>query len=318
MNLLHRGMRGPAVRRWQQFLLAEGHLAGTADGVFGPRTVAATRAFQAAHQLAADGTVGPATRRAAADVFLAALVPAVVEPAETPPDTAEPAVGYPLGVARLRRVMPGIRPATCASCAPFLEQAMAEFAINTPARAAAFLAQLAHESGQLRWFEEIWGPTAAQRRYEPPSSLARRLGNVRPGDGKRFKGRGPIQLTGRSNYQRYGRALGVDLVADPPRAATHQVGFRVAGLFWQRNGLNELADQQRFRDITRRINGGFNGLADRVRFYERAKLVFGVATMRVRDDGTDDAGWRPFRRGLDGPGELTPTAAERSARPRAR
>jgi predicted chitinase len=89
---------------------------------------------------------------------------------------------------------------------------MTEFAIDAPPRAAAFLAQLAHESGQLRFMEEIWGPTGQQLRYEPASSLATSLGNTQAGDGKRFKGRGPIQITGRANYQRFGTLLGADLV----------------------------------------------------------------------------------------------------------
>jgi predicted chitinase len=190
---------------------------------------------------------------------------------------------------------------------------MEEFSITTPPRAAAFLAQLAHESGQLRCMEEIWGPTSAQCRYEPVSRLAARLGNTEPGDGKRFKGRGPIQLTGRANYRRYGRALGVDLIGQPELAATPQVGFRVAGLFWKQNGLNELADAQRFKAITRRINGGFNGLADRINFYERAKQLFQVPSIRVLEP-REPLGPQPFPRGLDAPGEITATAAERSPR----
>lgn len=157
---------------------------------------------------------------------------------------------------------------------------MTEFAIDRPVREAAFIAQLAHESGELRFMEEIWGPTAAQRRYEPPSTLATRLGNTETGDGKRFKGRGPIQITGRANYNQFGDLLGLDLVADPPRAAVPDVAFRIAGLFWSKKGLNELADlatTESFREITRRINGGFNGLADRQRFYEVARTVLGVA-----------------------------------------
>jgi len=163
---------------------------------------------------------------------------------------------------------------------PFLQAAMTEFEIDQPAREAAFIAQLAHESGELRFMEEIWGPTAAQRRYEPPSTLATKLGNTEMGDGKRFKGRGPIQITGRANYKRFGDLLGLDLAADPPRAAVPDVAFRIAGLFWSKKGLNELADlatAESFREITRRINGGFNGLADRQRFYEVARTVLGVA-----------------------------------------
>jgi hypothetical protein len=128
--------------------------------------------------------------------------------------------------------------------------------------------------------EEIFGPTAAQRRYEPPSSLATTLGNTQAGDGKRFKGRGPIQLTGRANYKRFGDLLGVDLVNNPERAATPEVAFRVAALFWKSKGLNELADAQNFREITRRINGGFNGLEERLKFYERAKRVLNEDTTR--------------------------------------
>ena len=94
-----------------------------------------------------------------------------------------------------------------------------------------------------------------------------------PGDGKRYKGRGPIQLTGRANYSKYGGLLGLDLVNDPTIAATKEVGFRIAGQFWKLNGLNELADVQQFKLITKRINGGYNGLDDRIKYYERAKKV---------------------------------------------
>ncbi len=143
---------------------------------------------------------------------------------------------------QLREIMPQLSVTRRGELLPFLQTAMAEFAIGTAARMAAFLAQLAHESGQLRFMEEIWGPTAAQKRYEPPSSLATRLGNTEPGDGKRFKGRGPIQITGRANYRRFGGLLGIDLVSDPARAAVRDLAFRIAGLFWAKNGLNELAD----------------------------------------------------------------------------
>ena len=181
---------------------------------------------------------------------------------------------------QLRTIMPRLPAAKRATYLPFFQSAMNEFEIDRPAREAAFVAQLAHESGELRFMEEIWGPTAAQRRYEPPSTLATKLGNTETGDGKRFKGRGPIQITGRANYKRFGDLLGLDLVADPPRAAVPDVAFRVAGLFWSKKGLNELADlatAESFREITRRINGGFNGLADRERFYALARTVLGVA-----------------------------------------
>jgi predicted chitinase len=180
---------------------------------------------------------------------------------------------------QLRSIMPRVPLAKRGAYFPFLRAAMTEFEIDRPAREAAFVAQLAHESGELRFMEEIWGPTAAQRRYEPPGTLATKLGNTEPGDGKRFKGRGPIQITGRANYRRFGDLLDVDLVADPPRAAVPDVAFRIAGLFWSKKGLNGLADlatADSFREITRRINGGFNGLADRERFYAVARTALGV------------------------------------------
>lgn len=180
----------------------------------------------------------------------------------------------------LKQIMPTLSDAKRAAFLPPLLRALSEFAVNTPKREAAFLAQIAHESGEFRWMEELWGPTPAQKGYEPPSSKAKALGNIQPGDGKRFKGRGPIQITGRANYAKYGGLLGIDLVNNPERAAMPEVGFRVAGLFWQKNGLNELADGEMFETITRRINGGLNGLPDRLKYYTRAKAVLGVPAAR--------------------------------------
>jgi len=184
---------------------------------------------------------------------------------------------------QLRQLMPTLPAAKRQRYLPPLIAAMAAYAIDTPLRAAAFLAQLAHESGEFRWMEEIWGPTPAQKRYEPPSDLAAKLGNTQPGDGQRFKGRGPIQITGRFNYAKYGGLLGRDLVGQPALAAAPEVAFATAGLFWQSNGLNELADGRQFVAITRRINGGTNGLADRQMYYERAKAVLGVDAGLLRD-----------------------------------
>lgn len=187
------------------------------------------------------------------------------------------------------------------SLAP-LNAAMQTYEINNLPRAAAFLAQLAHESGELQFMEEIWGPTAAQKRYEPPSTLATRLGNTEAGDGKRFKGRGPIQITGRDNYQRFGKLLGVDLIANPERAALPEIGFAIAGLYWKRKGLNALADSGNFREITRRINGGQNGAAQREALFERAKTVLAssfpaqLATPTAKSSSVRDSA---FERGFE-------------------
>lgn len=146
--------------------------------------------------------------------------------------------------------------------APLAEAAMAEFSITSQARAQMFLAQILHESGGLRFFEEIWGPTAAQQGYEG----RRDLGNTRSGDGKRYKGRGPIQLTGRANYRSFGPQLRLDLEGKPELASQHAIGWRIAGLYWKSHGCNELADTGDFIAVTKRINGGTNGLAERQRY----------------------------------------------------
>ena len=165
----------------------------------------------------------------------------------------------------LKQIMPNCPAAKRADYLPFIQQAMTEFDITSYRRETAFLAQLAHESAELRYMEEIASGAAYEGRKD--------LGNTQPGDGKRYKGRGPIQLTGRANYTKYGGLLSLDLVNDPLIAATKEVGFRIAGQFWKLNGLNELADQQQFKSITKRINGGYNGLDDRIKYYERAKKV---------------------------------------------
>ncbi len=175
--------------------------------------------------------------------------------------------------AQLKDIMPNLPAQKLHLYLPYLNSAMQAYGVNTMLRTAAFVAQLAHESAEFRFMEEIWGPIPAQIRYEPPNDLAKRLGNTQPGDGKRFKGRGPIQITGRFNYKKYGDLLGVDLVGQPELAAQPAAAFSTAGLFWITNGLNELADGEQFVTITKRINGGTNGLPDREKYYARAKDV---------------------------------------------
>ncbi|HEU0177974.1 MAG TPA: glycoside hydrolase family 19 protein [Blastocatellia bacterium] len=176
----------------------------------------------------------------------------------------------------LQQIMPRLPQAKRQLYLPFINRVMEIYEIDTPLRASAFLAQIAHESAELRFMEEIWGPTAQQKKYEPPSDVARSLGNTQPGDGFRYRGRGPIQVTGRANYKKYGDLLGVDLIGNPDLAATPQYAFSTAGVFWKLNGLNELADVQDFVAITKKINGGLNGLADRQRYYEIAKNALGA------------------------------------------
>ncbi len=153
---------------------------------------------------------------------------------------------------------------------PFAEAAMQEFDINTPARQAAFLAQVGHESGGLHWLVELWGPTEAQRRYEGRADL----GNTEPGDGYNYRGRGLLQTTGRHNYAKTGEALGEPLVEHPELLGTPELAARSAAWFWKSHGLNELADADQFQTITRRINGGLNGYAERQALYAAAQETF--------------------------------------------
>lgn len=144
-----------------------------------------------------------------------------------------------------------------------LNAACKRYDISTPKRIAAFLAQIAHESGMFRYSREIWGPTPAQTRYEG----RRDLGNTQPGDGKRYMGRGFIQITGRANYETLSDALGVDFVVDPLKLEQSQYVALSAAWFWYSRVLNELADNDQFKTITRRINGGLNGYDDRVKIW---------------------------------------------------
>ena len=128
-----------------------------------------------------------------------------------------------------------------------LNAAMREFHINTPVRQAAFLAQIAHESGELRYVEEIASGSAYEGRKD--------LGNTQPGDGMKYKGRGLIQITGRNNYHECGKALGVDLITNPELLETNDLACRSAAWFWAARGLNDLADKGDYIRICRRING---------------------------------------------------------------
>jgi putative chitinase len=149
-----------------------------------------------------------------------------------------------------------------------LNAAMEEFCIDTPARQAAFLAQVAHESGQLRYTRELASGEAYEGRAD--------LGNTEPGDGPRFRGRGLIQITGRANMVKCSMALYGDpdhLIGNPEVLELPAAACRSAAWFWLSHHLNDLADDGRFERITRIINGGTNGMADRLAFYDRAQQV---------------------------------------------
>lgn len=169
--------------------------------------------------------------------------------------------------AQLQSIMPFAKARIPAFVAP-LNAAMQEFHINSPIRQAAFIAQIAHESGELRYVEEIASGIAYEYRKD--------LGNTQPGDGMKFKGRGLIQITGRNNYHECGKALGVDLITNPELLETNDLACRSAAWFWASRGLNDLADRGDFERITKRINGGLNGYQERLVYHARAKMALGV------------------------------------------
>jgi putative chitinase len=182
----------------------------------------------------------------------------------TPPAGPQPA-GSGVTLDQLRKIMPSVPEAKAREYLPYLNQAMQEAGITTKPRKAAFLAQIAHESGELKWMEEL----ASGKAYEGRKDL----GNTQPGDGPRYKGRGVIQLTGRANYRAAGKDLKLDLEANPQQAKDPKVAFRIAGWYWTKHNLNALADAGKFDAITKAINGGYNGKADRDRHYRKALAV---------------------------------------------
>lgn len=185
---------------------------------------------------------------------------------------------------------------------PHIQAACKAFDITTPKRVAGFLSQIGHESGGMAKLEESlnysvdallkmfgrhriseadarrFGRTATQRANQEAIANAlyggeygrKNLGNTQPGDGWRFRGRGLKQLTGRDNYARCGKAIGVDLIADPGKLVEPGNAAMSAGWFWKTNGLNELADRGDVVAMTKRINGGTIGLEQRQKLYAEA------------------------------------------------
>ncbi len=151
---------------------------------------------------------------------------------------------------------------------PYLNTTMQRYGITTAMRKAHFLSQTAHESDGFNTNEEYASGAAYEGRRD--------LGNTKSGDGVRFKGRGLIQVTGRSNYAECGNALGVDLIGNPQRLADFELACLSAGWYWDTRNLNSYVDNDDVIQITRIINGGLNGLDDRQAYLARAKQVFGI------------------------------------------
>lgn len=164
----------------------------------------------------------------------------------------------------------GIPLARAEKWAPALSLAMEGGKINTRLRQANFLAQIGHESGSLVYVKELGGPSYFAK-YEGRKDL----GNVKPGDGVKFPGRGLIQVTGRANYGKASQALFGDdrLLSAPEILEQPEWAAKSAVWYWSTRNLNALADADRFTDITKAINGGANGLDDRKARYKLALSV---------------------------------------------
>lgn len=189
--------------------------------------------------------------------------------AAVPPPTPARPSQLSVTAERLRRLVPSGKPDIIASVASGFDKLAASAGVTTRLRICHFLAQAAHETDRFRTLQEYGGP-AYFARYEG----RRDLGNTQAGDGARFHGRGIFQLTGRANYRRFGVAVGVDLEREPQRATEPEISLRVALAYWHERGCNAAADADDVVRVTKLINGGRNGLAERTRLLAVAKGIW--------------------------------------------
>jgi len=254
-------------------------------GNFGPKTEDAVKAWQTKNGLGADGIVGPNTWNKIMGLT-AVVKPAVVAPAPTP--IVAPAPTYPgLKLDKLKGHIP-------TAVIAMIPDTAAKFSINNPLRLAHFLAQCGHESGGFKatqenlnysakglmgifkkYFPTVALATAYQRK---PEMIASRVYGGRMGNGAeatregyKFRGRGYIQLTGKENYTAFGKSIGEDILANPDVVAS-KYALLSAAWFFSKNGLHKLADGGSsdvvVTQITKRVNGGTNGLADRIKHFK--------------------------------------------------
>lgn len=168
-----------------------------------------------------------------------------------------------LTVETLKKIYPSSISSNRLKYVDFLNTYMDQYEINTPIRRQMFLAQIGHESGQLRYCEEI----ASGKAYEGRKDL----GNINPGDGQKYKGRGLVQITGRNNYRTISRAFKIDFLQQPELLSNPEWAVISACWWWKEHKLNEIADTGDFKRVTKKINGGYNGLEDRLKLYELCK-----------------------------------------------
>jgi predicted chitinase len=252
------GSRGVEVVNLQRALMALGYSVGPTkdDGILGKFTSAAISKFQSDNKLQATGTGTPETIEAVNKAVADNPKASKLEKAKPEEFKGKIAVSS-LGNKESRDLL--------------AKEAMAQGIKGK--ELAAFLAQCSHESGGFRYLSEIWGPSAAQQGYEG----RRDLGNVQKGDGYRYRGRGFIQLTGRSNYRAAGSALGLPLEKEPDLVAQPDIAAKTAVYFWKANVQSRVSNWDDVTTITKVINGGYNGLDDRKMRYAAFKQSMNVA-----------------------------------------
>jgi len=175
-------------------------------------------------------------------------------------------------VLQLRRLAPFAKQWIIAGLVENAPDVLPTYSITTPLRIAHFMAQIAHESAGFRTLEEYASGQAYEGRKD--------LGNTEVGDGRRYKGRGYIQLTGRANYIEFGARIGIDLANRPWRAQDPRIALLLACEYWKSRRLNARADRNDIRTITRKINGGYNGLRDRKKKFNKAWSIWGSSAKR--------------------------------------
>ena len=232
------------IERTQHLLSRMGYEPGRIDGVMGPKTRGAIKNAERAAGIRQTGQIS-GVLLADLDRRLAGLISGI-------------AWLHLDDVQKISTMFP-------ASHLPLLQAALIEIAA-TPMRSAHFIAQIAHESAGFMALLEY----ASGAAYEGRSDL----GNTQPGDGKRYKGRGVIQLTGRANYRRVGRYLGIDLEKQPDLAAVPWVAYQTAAFYWLDRNINAHADRDDIVAVTKAINGGTNGLKHRKQLLKAAKSAF--------------------------------------------
>ena len=220
------------------------------DGRIGPNTLKAIEAFEirVMKLKSSDAMLAPG------DATVAALL------AGLPPGPSKE---------KLAVVLPRAMPKSIDLFFEPLVAGMKKYGITSGLQMAHFIAQIGHESASFLYTEEIADGSAYEGRND--------LGNTKPGDGKRYKGRGLIQLTGRANYQAYSKYSGVDYVAEPEQLADDPfVAVDVSCWFWKDRGIDKLAEQDDVKAVTKRINGGYTHLDERIANLNRAKAVLGL------------------------------------------